>query len=101
MFRSFFTISILIDRELRYNNIVRIPLNAFDELRKLQHLRIDRNNVDCDCATRNLVERLAERNVQTHVVCATPAAFRGRAIEELNRKDLKCDGKIRVGLPIQ
>lgn len=80
-------------RELRYNQIVRFPLNAFDELRELRSLRVDRNNVNCDCETRDLVERLAERKVQTHVVCASPNALRGRTIEELKEDDLKCEGK--------
>lgn len=47
----------------------------------------------CDCATQGAVKRLTDRNVKTHVVCATPSALKGRAIKELDPNELNCDGR--------
>lgn len=41
----------------------------------------------------SLVKRLASRNIQTQVVCATPNVLRGRSIEDLNASELECSGK--------
>lgn len=71
-------------------------MNAFDELRALRHLRVDQNNVNCDCATHDFVRRMESKGAQTDVVCATPIALRGRTIEQLNANDLKCDGQNQV-----
>lgn len=80
-------------RELRYNNIMRLPLNAFDGLPSLGQLHIVRNNIHCDCSMLSLVKRLVSRNIQTQVVCATPDVLRGRSIEDVNASELECSGK--------
>lgn len=73
-----------------HNGIIKIANNAFEGLPALKYLQIDKNPLNCDCATQNIVENLKRNQVQSHIICGSPANIHGRSLSQIDETDLNC-----------
>lgn len=77
-------------RELFHNNIEHLQPNTFEGLPSLQFLRIERNEINCDCNVLGIVGGFDQSRTRVHIVCDTPQHLHGQNFNDINENDLNC-----------
>lgn len=77
-------------RELYHNNIIKLQQNTFGGLPALKYLRVDRNEINCDCSTLDVVNTFDHNRTQVHIICETPINLHGQSLNQANAKEFHC-----------
>ncbi|KAG7177543.1 Peroxidasin-like 6, partial [Homarus americanus] len=82
-------------RYLYKNRIRVIERQVFQELDKLEQLRLDSNALVCDCQLMWLAQMVKEKQHTTQVAatCQFPSVLQGKSLTSLNDSEFQCRGK--------
>ena len=62
----------------------------FARLPQLKRIRVNGNEIVCDCDLMRVYEKLRERNVQVDITCQSPSRLSGKSVRNLREEDIKC-----------
>lgn len=79
-------------RFLNNNKISHIPVGAFQNMPALKRLRLDNNQIVCDCSIIWLMKifKHNKNNLQTAITCKYPNEMNGKNLINMSDKDFNC-----------
>lgn len=79
------------NRYLHNNKITQLTNGLFDNMVSLKRLRLDSNEIVCNCNILWLLKLLKKSAyIEAEINCKHPANVRGKSLSDLNESDLDC-----------
>lgn len=78
-------------RYLHNNKITQIPNGLFENMQTLKRLRLDNNEIACNCNVLWLLNLLKKSTyIEAEITCKYPTELTGKKLSDLNEADLDC-----------